>query len=188
MQRSVPLRRFSTLSRGGSQLRRTPFKTKAAEAKAVPRRKAAPLAPVAPRQRSTATLARIDGGVKAFPKTVELRNPALLAMAMDRVCLLRVPGVCSSDPSTTVACHSNQARHGKAGARKADDQYSVWGCSRCHAWLDESRVAYENKSRAFDEALVRQLDAWICVANDPLEKDVDRKAARWALFQHGVPV
>jgi hypothetical protein len=73
------------------------------------------------------------------PKTEPQRNPALLAMARGQRCLLQVPGVCQPDPTTTVACHSNQSVHGKAGARKADDHWHVHGCAACHRWLDQAR-------------------------------------------------
>jgi hypothetical protein len=58
-------------------------------------------------------------------------------------CYLRVPGVCCSigwAHESVVDCHSNQARHGKAGARKADNEFTVPGCGPCHAWIDQNRV------------------------------------------------
>lgn len=84
-----------------------------------------------------------------------------------------------------MACHSNQGMHGKAGARKADDQYSVWGCFACHTWLDQEGAAYEIRVNRFAEALAEQIELWRIVAVSVTESDVHRRAARWALFQHG---
>lgn len=55
-----------------------------------------------------------------------------------QICYLRVPGLCRRrDPEDTIVpCHSNEGAHGKAGARKADDRYTVPGCGLCHYWLD----------------------------------------------------
>lgn len=121
------------------------------------------------------------------PKSVERRNPHLLAMANGQECLLRISGVCSFGTRTVVACHSNFAEHGKAGARKADDHYTVWGCADCHRWLDQGSASYEEKRRAFDAGHRRQRFVWAEIAYDPYqqsrEKPADRKAARWALDQ-----
>lgn len=75
-------------------------------------------------------------------------------------CYLRVPGVCCSigwSHDSVVDCHSNQSRHGKAGARKADNIYTVPGCGPCHAFIDQNRVGtprqakYDIWDRAFAE-------------------------------------
>lgn len=153
-----------------------------------PLRTPAPLTPVALSLRSTSTMARLDASPRPAPKTVELRKPALLAMAKDRPCLLRVPTVCNFDPLTTVACHSNQSIHGKGGVRRSDDQYSVWGCFACHTWLDQEGAPYEVKVARFDQALAKQIECWKVVASDSTESVTNRKAARWALFQHGIAV
>lgn len=75
-------------------------------------------------------------------------------------CYLRVPTVCCSigwAHESVVDCHSNQGRHGKAGARKADNIYTVPGCGPCHAWLDQNRVGtprqekFDVWDRAYEE-------------------------------------
>ena len=119
----------------------------------------------------------------AAPKTVARRNPALLELARGRQCLLLVPGVCCFNPATTVACHSNLSQHGKAGARKADDCYSVWGCIACHTWLDQGLAPATEKSAAFMLALQRQASAWERIADAPDAKPRERRAALWALGQ-----
>jgi hypothetical protein len=125
--------------------------------------------------------------VRAAPKSEPKRNSALLQMAEKRPCLLRVPGVCNGFPETTVACHSNFAEHGKAGARKADDCYSVWGCAACHKWLDQPighrGPTYEEKRGRFMLAHDDQVIEWRRVAADSTEPERFRKAALWALEQ-----
>lgn len=115
------------------------------------------------------------------PKTVEHRCPALLEMAARRPCLILVPGICNHRVDTTVACHSNLSIHGKGERRKADDQYSVWGCAACHYWLDFGKAAAAQKEQAFMVAHVRQVLAWRLVAMDQNEPPRLRRAARWAL-------
>jgi hypothetical protein len=182
------MRRAAPLARGSSQLKRTGFKAPVRAQKARTKTAAATLTPVPSGSRSPSVMAKLIDEVRAAPKTVELRNPSLLAMARGRLCLLRVPGTCSYDPQTTVACHSNQAAHGKGGARKADDHYSVWGCHACHTWLDQEAVGYEVRTDRFAAALVIQIEQWLTIASSLTEPESHRRAARWALFQHGVPV
>jgi hypothetical protein len=120
---------------------------------------------------------------RANPKTEPHRNQALLDMARDKLCLLRVPMVCTNEQTTTVACHGNWPDHGKAGARKADDEYSVWGCYACHTWLDTGRESAESKRAIFDKAHQLQVDRWTRISEDPTANPRDQKAARWALDQ-----
>ena len=65
-----------------------------------------------------------------------------------QICYLRVPGVCPyRDPEETIVpCHSNFSEHGKGGARKADDKFTVPGCFWCHAWLDTSGARHGHGS------------------------------------------
>lgn len=145
-----------------------------------------PPAPLRPLQRPV-VLARLTDQAQALPKTVAKRNRALLDMARGRQCLVRAPGVGLHPVDTTVACHSNLAEHGKAGARKADDHYSVWGCFACHTWLDQGAADAVVKAAVFDQALALQIEAWRQVASNPAEPERLRRAARWALSQHGTP-
>lgn len=134
-------------------------------------------------------MTRISTIVRTVPKTVEYRNPHLLTLAMDMPCLLRVPDVCMGNTETTVACHSNLGVHGKAGARKADDHYSVWGCMACHRWLDQDkRPSYEEKAATFMTAHARQVLQWRKIAADPGRARRDREAVQWALQLLGTTV
>ncbi|CAN7454456.1 DUF1364 domain-containing protein [Variovorax paradoxus] len=118
----------------------------------------------------------------AVPKTAPQRNPSLLAMARGQRCLLQVPGVCRPDPATTVACHSNQSVHGKAGARKADDQWHVYGCDACHRWLDQGPAPAAEKIERFAAAHRWMAAIWQdIVAGMQPATPRERRAAEWAL-------
>jgi hypothetical protein len=124
--------------------------------------------------------------LKAVPKTVAYRDPALLAMAQDRPCLLCPAGTCTCTPGSTVACHSNFAEHGGKGKnRRADDCYSVWGGMEAHRRLDQPIGAggptKAQKEATFMAAHARQVLAWRQVAADPAEPERFRRAARRAL-------
>ena len=121
-----------------------------------------------------------------FPKNPRLENPHLLLMARrePRPCLLAVPGVCRAGFSlvSCCACHGNGSRFNKGGRMKAHDFFSVWGCDRCHTWLDESYSATgEERQGAFLSALVRQIEHWAMIACGASTNHKDRDAARWAL-------
>lgn len=120
--------------------------------------------------------------VTTLEKSKAARNPHLLAMAKGKPCMLMLP-MCDGGGETTVAAHSNQAIHGKAGARKADDQYSVWGCFACHSWLDQGSAPREEKDAAFNAAHKRQVLAWREIADSYTAKPKDQAAAQWALNQ-----
>jgi hypothetical protein len=119
------------------------------------------------------------GGV---PKTVKQENRTLLDMAKGQRCLLQVPGTCSGDTATTVACHSNWSVHGKAGARKADDQYTVYGCFACHTWLDQGPAPAAEKIERFAAAHRWMVAIWLdIVAGMQPSTPRERRAAQWAL-------
>lgn len=138
--------------------------------------------PVPEHLRRSASFARADiGNPIADPKPEVHRNAALLEMARGRPCLILFPYLVH-DPDTVVACHSNLGEHGKGGARKANDEYSVWGCRDCHHLLDQgSYLTAEEKRASFDAAHKRQVQEWARIAADPTEKLRFRKAADWAL-------
>lgn len=118
----------------------------------------------------------------AAPKSTPARNPQLLAMACGMPCLLRVPGVCNSNPCTVVAAHSNLSTHGKAGARKADDQYHVHACSACHQWLDQGPAPATVKEAAFMRAHLAMVELWRGIAAGfDYAPPASRAAAQWAL-------
>ena len=117
----------------------------------------------------------------ALPKTEPQRNPFLLSMARGQSCTMRTMH-CNGDRATTVACHSNWAEHGKAGARKADDQWHVHGCSACHAWLDQGDAPAEDKRAIFDAGMVRMRSIWHDIVSGMQHATPREKAAaQWAL-------
>jgi len=115
----------------------------------------------------------------AAPKPVEHRNEDLLKMARGKRCLINI-GRCDGD-ETVVACHSNLAEHGKSLSRKADDEYTVWGCFSCHRALDSSGSTAKVKREWFMEAHARQITEWARIAYDMSETPKSRRAASWAL-------
>lgn len=117
----------------------------------------------------------------AVHKSEPYRDAALLDMARGRPCLMLVPGICSHRVDTVVAAHSNLSIHGKAGARKAEDAYSVWSCATCHTWLDQGPAPAEVKAAAFMAGHSLQVLAWRTVAAAPDEPLRYRKAATRAL-------
>jgi hypothetical protein len=146
--------------------------------------------PAALAKPARAAIKTIADACIAQPKTQQHRNPHLLAMARNQPCMLLVPGCCNHRIDTTVAAHSNWQEHGgKSGARKADDQYTVWGCSACHSWLDQGRAPKAQKQAAFMAAHLRQVLAWREIAGDAGAPTRNRNAARWALELLGaIPV
>jgi hypothetical protein len=134
-----------------------------------------------PGVQSFAPAVRCDSAAAVQPKSVQHRNRHLLDMARGQQCLLMVPACCNHRTDTTVAAHSNWAIHGKAGARKADDQFSVFACFACHNWLDPGGASSDQKLSAFMDAHARQVLAWQLIANSAGSTDADRKSAQWAL-------
>lgn len=119
--------------------------------------------------------------ILVIPKDKAGRNSRLLEMARGMPCLMRSP-VCDNDTDTVVSAHSNQYKHGKAMGRKANDQYTVFACARCHTWFDQGNTATRaEKIEAFSAGHARQVELWETIAADPREKPADRRAAQWAL-------
>jgi Protein of unknown function (DUF1364) len=138
--------------------------------------------PVPEHLRRQVTMARADAAQVADPKTEAHRNPALLEMARGRQCLIQLPHKClNPSTETTVAAHSNWGEHGKAGARKADDEFSVASCFACHSWLDQGPATEAEKRATFAAAHQRQIAQWERIATDTTEPARFRRAAQWAL-------
>lgn len=169
------------LRRTASMQRHVAFK-KAARSLSPPTQRP-PTAPTVPARASGPRGSYAGTTTGPAPKSRARRRPRLLELARSMPCLLQVPGVCNRDTSTTVACHSNWGEHGKAGARRADDCYSAWGCYACHAWLDQGDAEAVLKRPIFDAALQRQVEWWARIAADPSRSEPDRRAARWAIDQ-----
>lgn len=153
-------------------LARTGFKKKAYQRK--------PMAAPVPVRKVAAT--RISDDALAVPKSPRYLDRNLLDMARGQECLLCVPGVCQGGTETTVAAHSNWADHGKAGARKAHDIFSVWSCAACHiGWLDQGKASSAEKRAAFEAGHARQVIRWKEIAASTTAPARDIASARAAL-------
>ncbi|WP_321878963.1 nuclease domain-containing protein [Paraburkholderia bannensis] len=72
-------------------------------------------------------------------------------------CYLRVPGVCLHSAESVVPCHSNQSRHGKGMGIKASHEFTVPGCSACHAWIDQGSGERQAKFDVWEAGFARWL-------------------------------
>lgn len=61
---------------------------------------------------------------------MNLRNEA-----RDRDCMVRLPGICNFDSSTTVLAHVRKIGISGFGI-KSPDFLGAWACSACHAYVD----------------------------------------------------
>ena len=98
-----------------------------------------------------------------------LRAPASVSREIRRSargqpCTLRVPGVCTGDPDTTVACHVQAPGMGTM-AGKQSDLHVIHGCSACHAVLDcrdrwaDAAIGWDDVLRALIETQNRLIRA-----------------------------
>ena len=148
LKRTTPLRQKTQMQRHAPMRQRSALKS---SGKRMPARRSTP--------RATKTM---------------YRNRALLDLAHGKACLLQIPDVCIGGTETTVACHSNQARHGKAGWLKAHDWAAAWGCSACHACIDQNTTgaSYEEKVALWEAGFERTRLALIVSGLWPLEAEV----------------
>lgn len=64
-----------------------------------------------------------------------MKQTKLTKAAKGKDCKIRIPGVCSHDPETTVSCHYRLAGTCGTGI-KPPDILAADGCDRCHAAID----------------------------------------------------
>jgi hypothetical protein len=64
----------------------------------------------------------------------------LRKLARDQPCMVRIPGICNFDPTTTVLAHIRRGGVGGMGI-KPPDLCGVWACSSCHDVIDGRRVS-----------------------------------------------
>ncbi|ATF84578.1 nuclease domain-containing protein [Burkholderia gladioli] len=103
----------------------------------------------------TSTLKRQRAIVKRVKRPTVAEGSKYLAACRGEPCFLHVDWVCSGRWETVVPCHSNQSKHGKAMGLKASHEFTVPGCSACHAWLDQSGAPREVKVEVWDSAYRR---------------------------------
>ncbi len=94
---------------------------------------------------------------RAPKKRAGRHDKSMLDACRGQPCFLAIDWVCLGPAGfdTVVPCHSNQARHGKATGRKADDIYTVPGCMACHRFIDQSGAPKELKFSLWDAAYAR---------------------------------
>ncbi len=68
-------------------------------------------------------------------------------------CQIRMPGVCSFNPATTVLCHLG----GAGWALKSDDIHSAYGCYECRQIIDgaKSEFSQDEIKLMFYDGMVR---------------------------------
>ena len=99
------------------------------------------------------------------PKKRAGHEPKYLAACRGEPCFLQIPGVCRGERNTVVPCHANWSDYGKGMGIKAPDIYTVPGCARCHACLDqgmtltkaEKKATWEWAYTRWDEARTQKL-------------------------------
>lgn len=84
------------------------------------------------------------------PKKRAGHEPKYLAACRGEPCYLQIPGVCrgACERDTVVPCHANWSDYGKGMGIKAPDIYTVPGCARCHASLDQGMTLTKAEKRA----------------------------------------
>ena len=65
-----------------------------------------------------------------------IRSRKVLGSAKGQACTARFPGICNSNPETTVWAHLNGFAFGKGMGQKAHDVLGFHSCSECHRYLD----------------------------------------------------
>lgn len=87
-------------------------------------------------------------------KSQKLRNSA-----NGQQCLVRLPGICNFDPTTTVLAHLN----GGGTALKKDDIQGAFACHKCHMELDGQTTIFEREfvELAFRQGVERTQHYWL---------------------------
>ena len=88
-----------------------------------------------------------------------IRSKKVLNSAKGSPCSGRFPGICNSNPETTVWAHLNGLSFGKGMSVKAHDIFGLHLCSDCHRYLD---VGHGTKPLISDATLYRCLLIGVC--------------------------
>lgn len=88
-----------------------------------------------------------------------IKSKKLTDSAKGEDCTLEIPGHCNGNPETTVGCHV-PVEGGIMGG-KTDDTALVFGCSGCHAAIDQHLISEEEalfyKLRGLARTIKRQV-------------------------------
>ncbi|SPB16509.1 gp74 [Caballeronia novacaledonica] len=130
MKRSTPLARKTPLKSSGFK-RKSPFTNTA--------------------DRATAEM-RVEKRLRAT-KRKSGEDKRMRDACRDEPCYLRIPGVCTSNPKTSVPAHRNE---GKGMGMKTPDVFTVPGCPTCHHEYDQGkRFLREHKRALWNAAYAR---------------------------------
>lgn len=72
---------------------------------------------------------------------------AIRKSARDEDCTVRIPGVCTFDPATTIWSHYRGEAGGKGMSLKADDLCGAYACTACDAVYDGQRPRPEGMTK-----------------------------------------
>lgn len=86
-------------------------------------------------------------------------SPKLRQSARGKQCAFQIPGICESDPETTVLCHLPSEIKGMGN--KSDDWHGAFGCCACHEAIDQHRLSKEDELFYSLRALQRTQHYWI---------------------------
>jgi hypothetical protein len=75
-----------------------------------------------------------------------MKSQKLRDSARGQDCTFQIVDVCNGDSNTTVLCHLPDESHGMA--KKADDFCAGFGCSSCHADIDNVSRSTEYANHA----------------------------------------
>ncbi|MFN2095142.1 DUF1364 domain-containing protein [Pantoea agglomerans] len=82
--------------------------------------------------------------------------------ARGRECTIRIPGVCSFNPETSVLAHYRLSGLCGTGIKPSDLTGAI-GCDNCHAAVDgrlKTEYSYEELRLMHAEGVLRTLDIW----------------------------
>ena len=88
-----------------------------------------------------------------------MKSPKLRNSARGMDCTLNIAGVCNYNPETVVLCHINV--DGSVMGGKSPDYSACFGCSSCHAHLDQKRLDSADELFYTRRGLVRTFGKWI---------------------------
>jgi hypothetical protein len=106
----------------------------------------------------------VMGGSTAIPapparqKTPGKVRQAIRDSARGEACTVRIPGICTNDPATTIWSHARWPDAGKGGSTKALDLCGAFACTACDAVYDGQRPPPAGITRA-------QVDADWCAGH-----------------------
>ena len=95
-------------------------------------------------------------------------------MARGEDCLINSP-MCNHNPETVVLCHG---RKNKGMALKADDSDTVFGCSGCNTYTDQSGAPRAEIDLYWESGKIKMTNRMTNVAESFYRKPKDREAAQ----------